>query len=179
MQHQAAMVLKSHLLGNSLKKIRENQKTFKGLSTQALVFQKFSDSILAGVQKLQQCAVSHLLISETDNLSTTVGVISKRDILLYVIKNFTTDTRVDVILDERLDNLNIGTTGTTLVCAKKDHTLRNVLAEIRKHKYSCIPVVDENQVFLGAINKAHVSLIFRDSCYHMVGKCEPAGLQGC
>lgn len=177
------MELKSHLLGNSLKRIRENQKTFKGLSTQALVFQKvgrrdqFSDSILAGVTKLQQCAVSHLLVTESESTSTTIGVISKRDILLYVIKNFTTDTKVDVILDERLENLHIGTTGQAVVCAKKDETLRRVLSDIRKYKYSCIPVVDDNHVFLGAINKSHVNLIFRDSCYHLVSSVDAARLQ--
>jgi hypothetical protein len=32
--------LKAHLLGVSLKKIRETLKTFKGLSTQAMVYQK-------------------------------------------------------------------------------------------------------------------------------------------
>lgn len=112
--------------------------------------------------------MGHLLITENDSLSTTIGTVSKRDILVYVIKNFTTDARVDVILDERLENLAIGTTGTGVVCANKHESLRRVFQDICKFKYSCIPIVDENRVFQGAINKSHVELIFRDSCFHLV-----------
>lgn len=121
--------------------------------------------------------MGHLLITENDNLSTTVGVISKRDILVFVIKNFATDSKVDALLDEKLGQLTLGTTGHSVVCARKDDTLRRVLSDIKKHKYSCIPVVDDNQTYIGAINKSHVDLIFRDSCYHLVVKSDPVGQQ--
>lgn len=167
--------IKKHFREISLKKVRESLKTFKGLTNQPLVHQKvsshlrqFSESILGAVQKIQECAVGHILITETESLCSTIGVITKRDILMYVIKNFTSDSKVDLLLDEPLQKQTLGTTGSAVVCAQKSDTLRRVFQEIYKNKFSCIPIIDEQRVYQGAINKSHIDFILRESCLHLV-----------
>ena len=108
------------------------------------------------------------MITETDSVCSTIGVISKREILVYVIKNFTTDSKIDLLLDEKMERLSIGTTGNSVVCAHKNDSLRRVLQEINKNQFGCVPVIDENRLYLGAINKSHIDFIFRECCLHLV-----------
>lgn len=113
--------------------------------------------------------MGHLLITETDSVCSTIGVINKRDILVYVIKNFTTDSKIDLLLDEKMENLSLGTVGSGVVCAHQNDSLRRVFQEINKNQFSCIPIIDENRVYQGAVNKSHIDFLFKECCLHLVG----------
>ena len=152
----------------SLRKVRETLKTFKALGPQNLVHLKVSDTVHAGIQKLRECNVGHLILTENDSLSTTIGVVSKKDILVFMIKNFTTDSKIDVLLDEQIGNLEIGTQGNKVVWAGKQETLRKILQELNRLKVSCIPIVDEHLVYQGAITKGHIDILLRECCLEYV-----------
>ena len=153
----------------SLRKVRENLKTFKGLTAQTLYSMEMTGTIFSGIQKLKECKVGHLIVTEGADTSSTAGVLTKRDILVYMIKNFTTDSQIDVLLDEQISHLQIGTLGADVFAVSKHETLRRVFAEMLRLKLACVPVVDEQRKFSGVINKHHVELLFRECCLHFVG----------
>ena len=152
----------------SLRKVRENLKTFKGLATQTLFSMEMTASIYSGIQKLKECKVGHLIVTESADISSTAGVLSKRDILVYMIKNFTTDSQIDMLLDEQICHLQIGTLGAVVFSVSKHETLRRVFSEMLRLKLACVPVVDEQRKYYGVINKHHVELLFRECCLHFV-----------
>ena len=152
----------------TVRKVRETLKTFKAFGAQNLVHLSVSDTVLAGIQKLKECNVGHLIVTENNNVSTTVGVVSKKDMLVFMIKNFTTDSKIDVLLDEKIGNLDIGTQGNKVVYAGKHETLRKILQEINRLKVSCIPIVDDQLLYLGAITKGHIEVLLRECCLEYV-----------
>jgi predicted transcriptional regulator len=154
----------------TLRRLRENLKSFKGTGglAQPIVYSKVADTVFNGIQRLREAGVGHLVVTEKDSLATTVGVISKKDILVYMIKNFTTDTKIDVLLNEKVGKLEIGTLGNKVVCCSKNETLRRVLQEMARLKVSCIPITDENKIYQGAIVKGHVEMILREASLHLV-----------
>lgn len=160
--------IRSYFREITLKTVRENLKTFKGLSTQQIYSSQVSSSVYAGIQKMKDSQVGHLIVTEHADISSTVGIISKKDILVFMIKNFTTDAHIDVLLDEKIQNIDIGTKGADVMTVNKHETLRRVLQEMLRHKLSCVPIIDDQRKFYGVINKHHIELLFKECCLHFV-----------
>ena len=118
--------------------------------------------------------MGHLVVTEKESIASTVGVISKKDILVFMVKNFTTDTKIDELLNEKIGLLDIGTTGNKVVCCSKNDSLRKVLQEMARLKVSCIPIVDEQKVYQGAVIKGHVEMLLREASLHFVDLSQPA-----
>ena len=123
---------------------------------------------MTGIQKLRAAGVGHLVVTEKDSIESTVGVISKKDILVFMIKNFTTDSKIDMLLNEQISKLELGTVGGSVVCCSKNDTLRRVLQEMARLKVSCMPITDEKRVYQGAIVKGHVELLLREASFYLV-----------
>lgn len=85
-----------------------------------------------------------------------------------MIKNFTIDSKIDVLLDEKLSNIDLGKKNVPVCFAGTHETLRKVFQEINKQKLSCVPILDEQNCFLGAIYKWDVEIIFKLSCFEYV-----------
>lgn len=127
-----------------------------------------ADSIYEAIHKLKANQVGHILVVEGESVASTIGVVSKRDILVFMIKNFTTDKKIDVILDEKIGNLQIGTRGKDVVCLKKEEPLRQVFELMKQRCLPCIPVVDDDGVYQGTVTKDHIELLLRESKLHFV-----------
>ena len=154
----------------TIKRMRDSTKTFKGLHGQTLTYAKRSDSIFSGIQKMKESGVGHLIITSDESSDTIIGVISKKDILVYMIKNFTVDSNIDVLLDEKMKNIDLGTTGKKVTIAKKDETLRRVFQDISKGRLSCIPIADDHGIYQGSVSKLHIELLMQDCSLYRVSK---------
>lgn len=144
-------------------------KTFKNISMQTLVSStvksilfthQLNESLFMGLQRLKDNKLGHLIVVEKD-LSQVVGIVSKLDFLIYVIKGFISTEEVDQFLQRPILQLQIGTSGADIQTMSQDILLRNILTEVSSNKYSCVPVVDQEGKLIGVIQKWHILHVFK------------------
>lgn len=116
----------SHVLKQiSIKDIMIHYKNYKDLSNQSLVLSNLNSSILDCVNKMKEHKVGHIIVTEKD-IHSIVGILSKKDFLLFMIRNFTSDEVSSKLLNHSVFELSIGTSTNGIFFLRPDNTLREV-----------------------------------------------------
>lgn len=115
----------------------------------------------SGITKLKENRLGHLIIVD-HALPTVVGIVNKMDFLMFVIKNYYSNSHTEDFLNKPIREMNIGQSGAGIYTMQWGTKLRDIFAEISQQKLSCVPVINENHRFVGVIQKWHVLHIFRN-----------------
>jgi CBS-domain-containing membrane protein len=102
------------------------------------------------------------------DLSNTIGIVSKRDLLLFMIRNFSMSFLHDKLLERSIIKISLGKSGDEIFQMNYNSHLREIFQHMSTKKLSCVPIIDENRVYLGMVQKWHVYYIFKNLSFHYV-----------
>lgn len=109
----------------------------------------------------------HRLIIMDKESQVVVGTITQRDILLFIVRNFKSDSAYEDGFETPISQLGWGP-NSNIVTMKETASVFNSFAVMIEQKLSAIPIVDQNENFMGFIQKNDIILIIKDDRYEMV-----------
>lgn len=109
----------------------------------------------------------HRLIIMDKESQVVVGTITQRDILLFIVRNFKSDSAYEDGFETPISQLG-WSPNNNIMTMKETASVFNSFAVMIEQKLSAIPIVDQNENFLGFIQKNDIILIIKDDRYEMV-----------
>lgn len=108
----------------------------------------------------------HRIIIMEKESQVVVGTITQRDILLFIIRNFKSDLIAG--FNVSLNELGWQPNPNRIRSVQEFDSVFLSFATMSDYKLSSIPVIDQNEKFLGFIQKSDIMLIFKDDKLEMV-----------
>ena len=119
--------------------------------TRDLVTMKSQDDLAALRDQMYENQIRHIPVMDDDGF--LVGLVSHRDLLRHTLMERPGVS--DYVEDSLLEELRVVEIMTTdLEVAKPDMDLREAARIMLKHKYGCLPVVDDRQQLVGILTEA-------------------------
>ena len=116
---------------------------------------------------MQENKVGHLIVIEK-NMSNIVSVVSKKDFLLFMIRNFTMNFIDDKLLDMPILKVSIGVSGDNIFQMRDSCHLREIFQYMLNKKLSCVPIMDNEGKCVWILQKYQVYLIFENLAFEFV-----------
>lgn len=104
------------------------------------------------------------------DISNVVGVVSKMDFLMFMIKKYLTNEETEEFLQKPILGLNIGVSKDEIDKMSWDVNLRQVFKHMSDSKISCVPIVDEQSRYQGVIQKWHILHIFKKAVFNYLNQ---------
>jgi CBS-domain-containing membrane protein len=97
-----------------------------------------------------------------------VGTLSLMDVMLFFIKNFTAEReelfKIEVANLQSIDIIK------NVLCVRDTDFIFHTLEVLLHYRVTSVPVVNENQEYLGTILKSDITKIVREDSYHNVSE---------
>ncbi|EGR27873.1 rab2 gtpase, putative [Ichthyophthirius multifiliis] len=118
----------------------------------------------------------HRIIVIDDESQLVIGILTYKDILLYLIRNLTQDFNTDSLDSNQYDIpisfvlSQIKIQQNILTCNSNDIVYNCFDLMMNKWKISSVPIVDNNKTYIGLIHRRDIIFIWKTQNFQILGK---------